>query len=325
VQQNKNSIIIPAAVFVIVAILLSVVQTVPEKPLLLAERLFCNGGWLQVFLISAYSAFLSFKMQFRESRAIWRMRSWTLFTVIFYFQMILGVVADSVFLFSGKLHVPVPAILIAGPMYRFSSWFMIILFLSAILVAGPAWCSHLCYFGSMDAAASGKIKKKNTALNHLLRFSVLILVVAVALILRLVSGSGNFATLLAILFGVLGIGIILFVSRKRGYMFHCINYCPVGTVVSRLKYISPFRFRLKENCTKCYACTKSCKYQALMQENIDKGKIGSTCTYCGDCLVTCKHGALEYRFMNLSPESSERLWIIITVALHSIFLAVARV
>jgi len=276
-------------------------------------------------LISSYGAFLSFKMQFRESRAIWRIRSWTFFSFVFYFQMLLGIVADSIFLFSGKLHIPVPAILIAGPMYRFSSWFMIILFLSAILVAGPAWCSHLCYFGPMDAAASGNRKKKNTAPNHLLRISILLITVAVALVLRFISGSGNFAALLAILFGVIGLGVILFVSRKRGYMYHCTNLCPVGTVVSRLKYISPFRFRLTESCTKCYACTKSCKYQALLPENIDNCKIGSTCTYCGDCLISCKHSALEYRFMNLTAENSERLWIIITVTLHSIFLAVARV
>lgn len=48
------------------------------------------------------------------------------------------------------------------------------------------------------------------------------------------------------------------------------------------------------------ACLKSCKYDALHKENIEKGKIGYTCTYCGDCLSTCKHGGLEYRFFKLA-------------------------
>ena len=59
--------------------------------------------------------------------------------------------------------------------------------------------------------------------------------------------------------------------------------------------------------------------------NIEKGKIGYTCTYCGDCLSTCKHGGLEYRFFKLRPATAERLWIIITVVLHTCFLMIARI
>lgn len=334
-RPSRKNIAIPAAVFVIVAILLSVVQTVPDKPLLLAERLFCNGGWLQVFIVAIYGAFLTTKMIPRENRTLWRIRSWTLFTAIFYTQLILGIAVDSIFLFSGKLHVPVPAILIAGPLYRFSSWFMIILFLSTLMLTGPAWCSHLCYFGSLDAAAAGTAnvakriktgnKKGTKRVNNLLKISVLLIVVTVALILRLTSGSKNIATLLAILFGVAGLGLILFISRKKGYMYHCTNYCPLGTLVNRLKFISPFRFRITEKCTKCYACTKGCRYAALQPGLIDRGKIGSTCTYCGDCLTYCRESALEYKFLKLSPEKAEKLWIALTVILHSLFLTIARV
>ena len=73
------------------------------------------------------------------------------------------------------------------------------------------------------------------------------------------------------------------------------------------------------------ACLKSCKYDALHKENIEKGKIGYTCTYCGDCLSACKHGGLEYRFFKLRPATAERLWIIITVVLHTCFLMIARI
>jgi len=326
VQPSRQNIAIPAAVFVIVAILLSVVQTVPDKPLLLAERLFCNGGWLQIFLISLYGAFLAYKMIPRESRTRWRLRSWTVFSIVFYTQLMLGIAVDSIFLFSGKLHVPVPAILIAGPLYRFSSWFMIILFLSTLMLTGPAWCSHLSYFGSLDAAAAGRKKRvRSKDFSYRQKIFILIFTVAVALILRFISGSENIATLLAILFGVTGLGIIILVSRKRGYMYHCSNFCPLGTVVNHIKFISPFRFIITDKCTKCYACTKSCKYQALTPSLINRRKIGMTCTYCGDCLANCRDNAFEYKFFNISPQNAEMLWITITVILHSLFISIARV
>ena len=44
---------------------------------------------------------------------------------------------------TGKLHLPVPALIVAGPVYRGSVGFMLILFLCTILLVGPAWCSHL--------------------------------------------------------------------------------------------------------------------------------------------------------------------------------------
>lgn len=67
------------------------------------------------------------------------------------------------------------------------------------------------------------------------------------------------------------------------------------------------------------------RYDALHKEEIEKGKIGYTCTYCGDCLSACKHGAIEYHFPGLRPATAERLWIVVTVVLHTCFLMIARI
>lgn len=323
-QKNRSNIVLPAIVFVVVATLLAIVQTIPEKPLLLAERLFRYGGWMQVALVSVYAGFLTFNMQFRERREKFRVFSWLAFSIVFYSQLILGIGVDSVFLMTGKLHLPVPAVILAGPLYRFSSWFMIILFLSTVILTGPAWCSQLCYFGAFDAVAARGKKKRGSA-RFIVKLVVLVVIVVTALALRMLRGSGSIATLLGILVGIVGLAIVLFISRKRGSMYHCTHYCPIGTIVNNIKKISPFRYRINDNCVKCYGCLKSCRYFALSKEGIFKGYIGNTCTYCGDCITSCNRGAFEYRFAGLSPQTAEKLWIILTVSMHALFIAIARV
>jgi len=331
---KRSNLGAPAFVFFLVFALLVPVQILPEKTLLLFERLFSGGGWLQITIVSLYAAILMYNMQFRERRTKWRERSWLFFACFFYFQLILGISADSIFLLSGKLHLPIPAIIIAGPVFRFSSWFMIILFISTIIFTGPAWCSHLCYFGAFDSLSSHKSAKKQRTGTVVLgkkkrvviKFSILLILTGTALVLRIMNGSSNLATLLAVLFGMIGIGVILIISRRSGSMQHCTLYCPIGTIVNYAKYISPFRFEINSNkCTACCSCISKCRYMALSVESVKMKKIENTCTYCGDCITSCNHNALQYRFLWLSPEGAERLWLILTVTIHAVFIAVARV
>lgn len=313
-------------VAVLIAILLTIVQVIPEKPLLLSERLMSSGGWIQIGIAVIYGAILSYKMQDRKERPKWRIRAWLLFSIVFFGQLLLGILVDPIFLMTGKLHLPVPAVILAGPLYRMEGLFMPILFLSTLLLSGPTWCSQLCYFGAFDAwSAKGKTEKTAFRYHRQLRYSVFLLVIAGAITLRLAGAEGWIATLAGVAVGIIGLGIMLTLSRRKRKMIHCSSYCPIGTLVSFMKKLSPFRVSLNTNCTHCMACLKACKYDALHKENIEKGKLGYTCTYCGDYLSACKHGGLEYRFFKLRPTTAERLWVIITVVLHTCFLMIARI
>lgn len=324
--MNKQHLPPSIVTGVLIAVLMVIVQVVPAKPLLLAERLMAYGGWIQIAIAVVYGSLLCYKMQDRKERPKWRIRAWLLFSVVFFGQLLLGVAVDSVFLMTGKLHLPVPAIILAGPLYRLDGLFMPILFLSTLLLSGPAWCSQLCYFGAFDAwNAKGKTERDPFRYHKALRYSTFFLVVAGAILLRLTGASGWVATLAGLIVGLTGLGIMLTLSRKKKKMIHCSSYCPIGTLVSFMKRLSPFRVKLNTNCTHCMACVKSCKYDALHKENIEKGQPGYTCTYCGDCFSACKHGGLEYRFLGLHPAHAERLWIIVTVTLHTCFLMIARI
>lgn len=315
---------------VLIFLLLLAVQIVPSKPILLLERLFVGGGWLQLVLAMIYGATLVWLMQNRKTRSVWRKRAWILFSIVFFGQLLLGIFVDAFFLMTGNLHFPIPAVILAGPIYRFEVSFMPILFLSTLLLSGPAWCSQLCYFGALDALASSynhirKGKIKRFAYHKSLKYTVFFVVVLSALSFRLFGFSSLVAAIFAAIFGIVSVVIIFVVSRQQEKMVHCSSFCPIGTVVAFGKKISPFRICITKSCTQCMACTKRCKYDALNSDEIKKGVVGYTCTYCGDCLAACHHNAIEYHFLGLSAKAAEQLWIIVTVVLHTCFLVIARI
>jgi len=51
---------------------------------------------------------------------------------------------------------------------------------------------------------------------------------------------------------------------------------------------------------------------------------GFTCTLCGDCLASCRQRSIAYRFPGLPAEAARRLFLVLVVSLHAVFLGVAR-
>ncbi|GAB4291100.1 MAG: hypothetical protein Kow0090_04450 [Myxococcota bacterium] len=293
--------------------------------MLLLERFFPSFGWLEVFAAALYAAILAEKIQNPKLVQRWRIRVWLAFSIFFFAQFFIGILGIERMLMTGKLHIPVPAVIAAGPLYRAQGFFMPILFLSTIMLVGPAWCSYLCYFGAWDGSAAIRRKKPLPPFSRYqhLRIAILAVVFALALAFRWLGVSDFWAALSAISFGVVGLLIMLFYSRKTGTMVHCIAYCPIGLFSIMLGKISPFRIRITLSCTDCGACTRACRYDALRTEDIKRRKPGINCTLCGDCLGACPHLSIEYRFLGLSGSSARALFIALVVSLHSIFFALA--
>ncbi len=316
---------LPFAVFIFTIFLLSVIQ-IKSGSLFVAERFIKGGGWIEVFLIGLYGFFIAFKMQNPAQAPKWRKRSWTLFSIIFFSQLILGISGLDKFLMTGKLHLPIPMMIMAGPLYRGHLSVMTILFLSTIFLAGPSWCSHLCYFGAFDNIAASKNRPRGT-LKHkaAIKSTILLLIIAAVILLRWFNVSILVSTIAAITFGIVGIGVMILLSRKKGKMIHCVLYCPIGSVVNIAKHVNPFRMYIDQNCTLCMKCTTHCNYDALNIKNIQSHKPGMSCTYCGDCLHACKEESIKYRFFKMKPENARLLYLFITISLHAVFLATARI
>ncbi len=317
---------LPVAVFLFTTFVLSMVQIkLTENPLLLAERFLPRAGWAELLFFALYGAFVAYKMQDPLNVPKYRKITWTIFTVVFFGQLILGLSGFESFLMTGKLHLPIPMMIIAGPLHRAQLSVMTILFLSTVILTGPAWCSHLCYFGAMDnLAAGGKTKSARLKNRKAIKSTILVLVIAFALIFRWLNVPVLYTTILAATFGVVGILIIIFVSRRKKKMVHCSLYCPIGTVVSILKPVNPFRMYIDSSCDVCLKCTSLCKYDALSVSDIKNKKPGFGCTYCGDCLSACPQTAIKYKFFNLKPETARNLYLFLTISIHAAFLALAK-
>ena len=321
-----NRYSLPLSVFLLVFFLLSMVQLKVERPMLMAERFITGAGWIEILIIALYGSFVAYKMQDTANVPQWRKVTWTIFSVVFFTQLAIGLSGFDKFLMTGKLHLPIPMMILAGPIYRGQLSVMTILFISTVILTGPAWCSHLCYFGAFDnIASSGKTSREILKHKVAIKSTIIFLVILGAILLRWFNVPHLTATLIAVGFGLTGIAIMIIFSLRRKKMVHCTMYCPIGTIVNVTKHINPFRMYIDKSCTLCMHCTRYCKYDALNPADIKKGKPSLSCTLCGDCLAGCHHNSIKYKFFSLDHEKARSLYLLLTISLHAACIALARI
>ena len=328
-NRNNETVIPSVASFIAVIVLSSFPHIKMEYPIpLIAERLLPGSGWIEIVLLGLYAGWLSGKLAGTRDTSSLRSKVWTFFSVVFFLQLVVGISGFPLFLMTGKLHLPVPAMIIAGPVYRgVFSFFMPILLLITIVVAGPAWCSWFCYFGNWDLIASrtARAGKFNRTDSLIIRLGILIILMVTAFLLDRSRTSGVVAITGGSLFGLIGIGVMVVLSRKKGVMYHCTHYCPIGLVTTFAGKVNPFRIKIDNECTECQSCVKSCRYGALTPERIRKKHPGITCTLCGDCISACPAEQIEYRFPGLKPQTARTFFLVTVVVIHTLFLGFGRI
>ena len=315
------------AVFTTTFGILALARFKAPYPLLLADRFWPGTGWMEILGLSLYAALLLIQFHRVQNTSRLRLAIWLVFSLVFFTQFVIGVSGVEALLMTGKLHVPVPAVVIGGPIYRGARFFMPMLFVATVLLVGPAWCSHLCYIGAWDGLAASRRRRASalTAGWPVLRTSLLVATPLVALALRLAHVEPAMAASVAVVFGVCGLAVMFAVSVRTGTMVHCTAICPLGLVGNLMGKISPFRIRISAECNQCAKCILTCRYNALNPLQIKRRRPAHTCTLCGDCLASCEQGALSYRFFGLSPAVAREVFLVLVVALHAVFLGVARI
>lgn len=319
-----------AAAFSLTAALLYVARAKASVPLLLADRFLPGSGWLEILALALYAAWLAGAFLDPERHKRLRPRVWALFSAVFFGQLLLGLLGLQDFLMTGRLHLPVPALIAAGPIFRGGGLFMAILFSATVLFVGPAWCSHLCYIGAWDDACSrlGQQRPEPLSARWKLwgRLTALVLTCGGALALRLLGVDGLSAAWLAAGFGLLGVGVMLAVSRRLGSMAHCTAFCPIGLLGNVLGRLIPWRVRIDlDTCTRCRSCSRACRYSALSAEDIEAGTPALSCTLCGDCIGACPHDSMHYRFPGLSKPAARAAFLTLIAVLSATFFGVARI
>jgi len=312
--------------FVFTLTILVPVQLFVHPAGLLLERFLPAGGWTEAVVLAFYAGWLSDRLQDARQIRKLRPRVWLIFSIIFFSQLILGILGLDKLLMTGKLHLPVPALIAAGPLFRGGGFFMAILFTASVLLAGPAWCSWLCYIGAWDDRFS-RARKNPDRLppwRNRMRVAVLVVVMLTAFVLGRL-GVGTFAAgWLAASFGLVGVGLMVFWSRRRGQMTHCTAWCPMGWIATRLGRVSPWRLKITSTCTDCGACTPACRYDALHPEDILRRQPGEACTLCCDCLSNCPTGSIGLTFPGLTPSRARTIFLALVAAMHAAWIGVAR-
>lgn len=334
----QGSTAVSVAAFCLTLVVLVPVQLVVDPPGLLAERFLPTLGWLELLALGIYAAWLAEIMIDPARSGVWRRRTWRLFSVVFFAQLLIGLSGFDRFLMTGRLHLPIPALIVAGPLYRGGGYFMPILLGATLLLVGPAWCSHLCYVGAWDdasaaglritpAEARGTVRRpaRLPAWRRSMQWGMLALVVLGALGMRLAGMPTTWAMWAAVAFGIGGMVVAATWSRRTAAMMHCTAYCPIGIVTTVVGRINPFRLRIGDGCTECGRCSLPCRYDALRPEDIVRRRPGPSCTLCGDCVTRCRDGQMGYWLPGLSPDRARAVFIALAVALHAGFLGVARI
>ena len=315
----------PALAFLLIIATLALARQKASLDIVLFDRFFPGAGWPEIFLLGVYGAWLVGKRE-EDRGGRWRRLAWGFFSVVFFVQLGLGLLGLQTFLMTGKLHLPIPALIAAGPLYRGEGFFMIILFAVTVVLVGPAWCSHLCYIGAWDNWTAGRRQRAGVLPGwaRALRWGIAGLVFGGAMILAASGATPLLALALAALFGLGGLAVMWFWSRRSGYMAHCTVYCPMGLIANLFGKINPWRVRIAKGCCDCGLCSRRCRYGALSGSDIRDRRAGFTCSLCGDCLSACPHGHLAYHFPGLSAKASRTAFLVMVVTLHAVFLGVAR-
>jgi hypothetical protein len=121
----------PALAFLLIIAVLAVARQKASLDIVLFDRFSPGAGWPEIFLLGLYGAWLVGKME-GDNGGRWRRVAWAFFSVVFFVQLGLGLLGLHIFLMTGKLHLPIPALIAAGPLYRGEGLFMIILFVTSV-------------------------------------------------------------------------------------------------------------------------------------------------------------------------------------------------
>jgi hypothetical protein len=106
---------LPIAVTLFTLALFVIIQIVPDKPMLAAERFLKGGGWIEISVLTIYAWVITRALSDEKKAPKWRKLIWTIFCVVFFSQFFLGLAVDDQVPDDRKLHLPLPFMILGGP------------------------------------------------------------------------------------------------------------------------------------------------------------------------------------------------------------------
>jgi ferredoxin len=103
--------------------------------------------------------------------------------------------------------------------------------------------------------------------------------------------------IIAALFPMIFLGIVLYLSYKRGRLY-CNTICPVGTLLGLISKFTIFKLKIdKTSCEGCGVCARVCKAECI--EPASKEIDFSRCVACYNCLDVCPSDSINYQLISI--------------------------
>ncbi len=313
----------PLAVIALTFFLLLLSNLAPLQ-LMILPRFFASGAPLQALAMALYAGHVFSQLQQHGPHSKKRLRLWMIFSLVFFGQFILGLLVDSRFLMTGRLHWPIPGLIISSNILELKFSIMFVILSVSYILAGPSWCSHLCYVGAIDHWLSSKKKRKtpNRQVPLTWRYFFLLLFILIPTVFLIIDAHSLILGCTLGVLIILSLGFLAY-SYISGKMQHCSLFCPIGTIHSLIAKIHPYRVTIDNNCDRCLRCLKKCPYQALDLLALEKHHAHANCTLCLECLDHCHQHSLT--LAHGKKTANRKLFLASIVILHVLFLAFARI
>ena len=195
------------------------------------------------------------------------------------------------------------ALLAGAWFYPFLGYFIPVCMVAGIGLAvfkGRKWCNWMCPRGSFADAMLSKVSPGKTIPRVLRSTPVRVLMIAVLMgvlgfqITRVWPDAQAIGRVFVVLLSITtGVGILLaLIWHQRVWCY----VCPIGTMSNWVgKERQPLSL-VKESCTECSLCAKTCPMQLapfdLKANNVMANK--GDCLKCGLCVETCPKQALSF-------------------------------
>ena len=121
-RGRKRALMRTAAFFGTIAILTPLLFVAPQ--VFLTERFLPGWAPLHILLAGFWASWVASRLGDRDAAPRTRLFIWRLFSVVFFVQLALGLAGYGLFLMTGNLHLPVPGMILAAPLYRGGGLFM---------------------------------------------------------------------------------------------------------------------------------------------------------------------------------------------------------
>ena len=92
--------------FILTGLSLSLIHIFgPTNPVLLIfDRILPGAGWLEIAMLTLYALVVTDNIIDPSKTILWRKRIWLFFSIVFFTQLLLGLIGYKIFLMTGKLH-----------------------------------------------------------------------------------------------------------------------------------------------------------------------------------------------------------------------------